>query len=315
MAIDWTKTRCTRSSTTVSQGANTPPVRTGRATYWVKLTNKTDGPQVAETVVALGASYSAEFPLLKCTGRTAEEVPERGGDLFEVTVDYSDAAEPGEDPEHPVQDVEFTFTEFTEDAQRAEEDPELYYLSNGTDVPINDSNFTWPFGKAVCSSAGTPFDPSIEETYFDPTIIIDREEADWDWARQVEYQGAVNEDDFTITYRGRAYNILAGTAWMRMINAKGTFSAGTVKFQAHYEIIVRKDGWIRKVKDESLMEFHPDHAGDNGKRRHIKDGDGEPVQIPVQIVRGEKQLGTNQPAYYIGFKLKKKKVFGDLAFA
>lgn len=288
--------------------------RTAIRVWLVQVSDTTDGPDVAlvaDGVHQRGTPYSYTRPELLCTDVDCREVEDAGGLLFEVTSTYSDKREseqqtPGE-PTAKEQTVRFGFTEFTETATIQESSAPVKVTptaSGFTRSPLTN----WKWGKAIVNSAGQTFDPSIERVYYDLTITINRNEPDWDLARQVQYQNAINEDDFYIAYRKRKYLIRKGQARMANIGAEGRFENSITFFEATYEIQIREDGWGRRVLDEGRMELN------NGDipQRPIRDSEGQPVTYPVMLDGVGQKLANGATPVFLEFTLNKQRVFGDL---
>lgn len=209
--------------------------------------------------------------------------------LFIVKCEYSTTPasdnDPGEDIENPLDrpaDVSF---EGVEDTLQ-------------TFAAVNDEGETSATTKVV-NSAGQPFDPPIERTVFDPVIVIERNEADYDLSVHTQYNGAVNSD----AWQGNA----AGTCLLRVSAAK-QFEAGVEYWRVRYEVSIRADGWDARVVDEGY--FIDGASGDDVEL--LKDEDNLPLNSPRLLDGAGGLLASSADPVFLTFQVHKRASFAPL---
>lgn len=313
MALVSIKQRCQRQlQKKAGNSRSDPVVTTGQRIY--RAVCSADEPEVAEAACPkqLGSIWSNQRPALIAVGISTEEVEDAGpGRVYDVTVDFSDAKEQADTPNDPGTSpnlvVGWGFETFTEDAKLADDKPKEALSSTGFTEQLND----WRWGKAIVNSAGQPFNPSVQRTYFDRVVTMERDTRTYDPNTADDFIDAINSGDLVVRYRGLTYRIAKETAWLRDWSATPQFANGVTYWHEHIEMVIRKDGWLRNVEDRGLMELV---NNDNGRRRTITDDNGEPVTEEVPLdAHGKKHPGGSQnPVYYLRFPMNKKRDFGRM---
>jgi hypothetical protein len=311
-SVDWVRLRRTRQF-----GDDDGPGSTAERTYLVKCATKDDGPEAAVAACPEpGDSFSDDRPGLVVTERVAEEL-DRSGTLFEVRVSYAtrstdddeEEADQDKDPTERATVVRLSFDSFEETVYQAKAPPTAED-ADGNSVSILTS---WQFANAVCNSVGKPFDPSITDTFRDPVITITQNYDAIPWETVVEYINTVNSDTFSIIYRGNTYTMQPGQAWLYDVTTESRYENGVAYEEVTWVIKVRKDGWLRKVLDQSLeqasgVESDPDVR----KPKPILDSNGDPIQQPAMLNGKGWPLTGSQKPVFLKFRLKETKAFANL---
>ena len=290
-------------------GRRQPVVTTGQRLYRAVCT--ADEPDVAEAAcpVQIGDAWSTTRTRLKAIGMGVDEVEDAGpGRVYLVTVDFSDAVELPEDPEGGTpgssdnKEVTFGFNTYAEDAALSAEPASQIIKSDGTTAAIP----SWPWGRAICNSAGQPFDPSVEKVYYDQLVTVELDRATFNHDQAKEYIDAVNDGAFSITYNGQTFNFADGTARITDYSGRSVYTDGTPTWRVHIAFEVRDDGWLRNVEDRGLNQlFNGDY-----QLEPVTDSNGDPVTEAVGLNgSGEALTSIASPKVYIRFPLHKKKDF------
>lgn len=317
MAVVWTKLKRSRQFRIDSSRK-----MTGQKVYLVLCDDKVnDTPDVALTgVPVIGASWSEEEPDLKVTGQDAKEasdVPPDGATLYEVTIDFGGTQADdgggggGGDPPPDIPEnleVSFGFATSTEEATLAKEAPTKLILANGTEEALSGAS-AWKWGKGIVNTAGIKFNPGLEKTYYDRQIMVDWDSRTFPFDESGEYIDSINDDDFTIVYRGQSFSFESEKVRIADFGGRPQIKDGIESWRCHIELQERKDGWERKVLNAGLTEI-AETDGDNFKRRPILDKDGEPVMEPCLLDgEGKEVTGSAPIARFIPFLLNDKKGF------
>ncbi len=150
-------------------------------------------------------------------------------------------------------------------------------------------------GNAIASSAREPFDPPPTIDVLDPVVVIERNEADFNFAQAFDYTGAVNTDTF--------FGAAAGKALMHKITATSGFENNIAFWRVRYEIRFRDDGWAKKILDHGYL------ALSGGKQVRIKDDNGR--DKPVTTYLNGSGVAATTPTF-LSFTVRKQRNFAPL---
>lgn len=189
-----------------------------------------------------------------------------------VTVEYSSEVE--ESPENPLlrePEVSWEFQQFQKPAER-------------------DVN-----GNTITNSAGDPFDPAPEVDDSRPVLVVVKNEATFNEARAIQYQDAVNTDQF----RGFEPN----QAKIQSITGRKMEENNVEFWQVTYTVHFRREGWNLEILDRGYNE-----AGGTP----IFDEKGQkPSQPPLLNGSGQKLESSGTPQYRT-YQVYKERAFGPL---
>jgi hypothetical protein len=156
------------------------------------------------------------------------------------------------------------------------------------------------FTKELANSSKEPFDPPIQEEFFDFSILITRNEANFNITYANAYLNTVNSDTFMFFARnGVGYQFAAGKARCKSIQASEQRHGAAWYWQVQYEFIVRQDGWLRRVLDQGFREL------DGSDYVQIADTEGNPVTQPVKLNGSGVKLAASADPVFLEFQTKK----------
>lgn len=164
--------------------------------------------------------------------------------------------------------------------------------------------------KNLCNSADEPFDPPIQEEFYDQGIIITRNEGNIDLDVQKTYLNKVNSDAFT--YRDKAGNLItfaAGKVLCKNIQAEERRHGQTWYFEVTYEFVVREDGWKRRVLDQGFR------TKADGEYTAILDTANNPITQPAKLNGSGAELDTETDPVFLEFQTKYTKSFAWFNFS
>jgi hypothetical protein len=311
MAVVWVKQRRARE-----WSDDDKPSAKAQRVYLVKCDDVNDAPDLA----ALACPTTAYASGLPVTARDAKyyDSTADGGVLYEVTIDYATVStDPSKQDPNPLLRpaiVSLSFDNFEETVYtQPERSQPLAEDTDGNTVPITSDKWLW--GNAVVNSAGQPFDPSIKDTFADPVLTVMKNSVGIPFDQAIEYCDTINVNDFTITYRGRAYTIKSDQAWLYNIATSPQFENDVYYEQVTFTFKLRKDGWRRKVLDQGLAQFPNGDVSPSHPAEPIRDKNGDPVTKPVLLdgkgVAVGGQGGGSKPVF-LKFLLKREKDFSAL---
>lgn len=157
-------------------------------------------------------------------------------------------------------------------------DLELSWSSAAVNVPVVfDSN-----SEAVVNSAGEPFDPPPEKEMYYPVLTIVKNQATFDPAVIVLYQGKVNSETF--------YDFPPYTVRCKRISATRAKENGITFWKATYEFEFREEGSELRMLDIGYRERDA-----NGHERQILDLGGHPITKPALLDGGGGKLHDPEP--------------------
>lgn len=162
-------------------------------------------------------------------------------------------------------------------------------------------------GKNIENSAKQPFDPPLEQTYYDEQVTVSFNSWLVDLNNIEATRGKINSASVTMTVNGLTRTFAAKT--LKLTAAKYTTTVGDggqTYWDIDYTLLYRKDGWKRKVVDRGYYE----RIG--GKLIQIKDQYGEPVTSPSYLDGTGKKLSQGADAVLKEFELDKDVSFTGL---
>jgi len=163
--------------------------------------------------------------------------------------------------------------------------------------------------KKLANSAHEPFDPPIQEEFYDVGVVITRNEASFDITAMSEYFNRVNSDFFAFTCNnGVRYSFDPGLVRCKSIQAEEKRHGNTWYFVVNYEFVVRPDGWSRRILDQGFREIV------DGGYKSILDDEGNPVSQAVNLDGHGRKLSASADPVFLTFQTKYDKAFAGLGF-
>lgn len=163
--------------------------------------------------------------------------------------------------------------------------------------------------KNLCNSSDEPFDPPIQEEFFDFSLIIKRNELAFNMYVTQEFLNTVNSDYFNVLNKDGTLLIFdPGTVRCKSIQADEQRHGPNWYYSVTYEFVVRKDGWKRRILDQGFREKSGTHY------KSIVDVDGNPITHPAKLDGSGAKLASSGIPVYLEFQTKKTKAFSGLSF-
>jgi len=170
---------------------------------------------------------------------------------------------------------------------------------------------TVPFSNDLVNSAYEPFDPPIQEEFYDMAVVITRNEAAFPAGLAMSFLNKINLDNFNFTTRnGAFYSFAAQTVLCKNITAREVRHGMAWYWEVTYEFIYRPDGWARRVLDQGFRTY--DHT--EKTYTNITDADGNPVTMPVKLNGLGGVLAADQPAVFNTYVTKASVSFAGFNF-
>lgn len=164
-------------------------------------------------------------------------------------------------------------------------------------------------GKKLCNSANEPFDPPIQEEFYDVGINITRNEASFNITKMAAYFNTVNSDTFAFTCNnGVRYSFDPGKVRCKSIQAEEMRHGQIWYFKVSYEFVVRDDGWKRRILDQGFREIV------DGGYKSILDEEGNPITQPVNLNGNGRKLEANANPVFLTFQTKYERAFSGFGF-
>lgn len=186
--------------------------------------------------------------------------------------------------------------------------------SEAIDKAIDSTSGTETMTLNLCNSADEPFDPPIQEEFYDISIVIKRYEEFFPFSRYA-FHNRINKDTFLIKDRaGTSYSFAPKTVVCKSIQAEevqsGIYSDGkpTWRYYVTYEFMYRPDGWSRRILDQGFREKV------TGGYKTIKDSEGNGLTQPVKLDGNGTALASTADAVFIEFQTKQSVNFASLGF-
>lgn len=163
--------------------------------------------------------------------------------------------------------------------------------------------------KNLCNSADEPFDPPIQEEFFDFSLIIKRNESSFNMFTSQQYLNTVNSDYFNIVNKDNTVLIFEpGTVRCKSIQADEQRHGDTWYYAVTYEFVIRKDGWKRRILDQGFREKSGlDYVA-------IKDAEGNPITMPAKLNGSGAKLSSSGTPVFLEFQTKFEKEFSAFEF-
>lgn len=161
----------------------------------------------------------------------------------------------------------------------------------------------------LCNSSKEPFDPPIQEEFYDFSIVLRRNEAAFNIAAVNPYLNAVNADAFGFYGRNsQLYAFAAGLVRCKSIQADERRHGPTWFWEVTYEFVVRNDGWLRRILDQGFRTL------DGTGYVNIADADGNPLTQPAKLNGSGAVLAATAEPVYLQFQTKKTLAFAACGF-
>lgn len=248
-----------------------------REVYQARVDSLAETPYsvlVGAALLGLPAVYDAHpgNAAAKVVRREAKRTDEPK--VWEIELTYSTKTEVQErsgtaNPLERFPEITFGFTKYSRVLERDLGAPALpaLIIDGTTIIPARAAVGPRP----IMNSSRQAFDPPMEVDDSRPTITVRRYESSFSAALAVQYQDAINSDNF------------AGSppeTWKVMnISAVETVENGQVVFRVTYEFEGRREGWARRVLDQGTVRW--DYS--TGKQKQIVGSDGMAVSQPVLL--------------------------------
>jgi hypothetical protein len=240
--------------------------------------------------VSVPAFWSVHASEANCFVISKSVAPENGPFNFAVTVKYDYIENPLLQP----YSIQFIPQATQEAIDKAIE------LDEGDEVMT----------KNLCNSAHEPFDPPIQEEFYDTAIIIKRNEAAFDMSLAKDYFNKVNSDVFEIVGKNGIQRTFAvGTVLCKSIQADEVRHGPTWYYAVTYEFVMRDDGWKRRLLDQGFRKIS------GSSYLAIADTDGNPVTQPAKLNGSGDLLAIGDTAVFLEFQTKYTKPFLAFNFA
>lgn len=183
----------------------------------------------------------------------------------------------------------------------------------------------------VTNSACIPFDPPLEDEEQIKVIRISRNVFEYDGPFFDGWQGAVNNDRFTISKSFYRYEetFAPGTALCKMIGGIFRHINGIKHWRQTIEIWKKLSGWRRRIQDRGMSPrreagdpdgsggtiSNSDLTGRSGKTNHAvnKDDASYPLSEPVLFDGKGQPLRESYPPVYGEWQTKPEVAFAPLA--
>jgi len=177
------------------------------------------------------------------------------------------------------------------------------------DRAIDPADPSQAYTKELCNSSHEPFDPPVQEEFFDFAIVIRRNEALFSPVVARPYLNCVNADAFGFYARNtQLYTFGAGQVRCKNIQATERRHGPNWYWEVSYEFVVRDDGWKRRLMDQGFRELD----GDDYKQ--IADVDGNPITQPAKLNGSGVKLGATDTPVFLEFQTKKRLSFSAFNF-
>lgn len=251
--------------------------RTARDEYQVIVTAATDDcnvvrnavdPSTSLAIPQLGAPYSPSDPGMVCSGVDIQLEHPPDFQAYVVNVDFTTgAAGNPSDPDNPF-DIP----------------PHIRWSHVGSTEQI----YLDRQGNPIVNSAKQPFDPSIEDEFYDLVAFIQGNVEEFDPVFAASYMNGINNAPFLI----RGTTVLTGVAKIIQFDADESVLNGVDYFAVTLGLRFRTDGWIRKILDNGTMELNA-----SGFPVNILDEQGSPITEPVFLDGLGHQLEAGPPVF------------------
>jgi len=157
---------------------------------------------------------------------------------------------------------------------------------------------------AILNAADEPFDPPIEEDFYDVGVRIRQNLLTFSAAEYMAYGGATNKS----SWRGAA----AGTAKIADIRAE-TMRSGEIRYyERAVEIILRPDGWKRRILNQGFRERTGTDTNGKPTYKQIVDEKGKPITSAVLLAADGTRLADGATPVWLYFRRKPEVNFSSL---
>jgi hypothetical protein len=177
------------------------------------------------------------------------------------------------------------------------------------DKAIELSGSTEVMTKNLCNSADEPFDPPIQEEFYDYALVIKRNESAFSMSSAQAFFNKVNSDSLSVLNKqGQVLTFAAGKVRCKSIQADEQRHGPTWYYAVTYEFVVREDGWKRRILDQGFRKKV------SGAYTAIADSEGNPVTQPMKLNGSGDVLAAASAAVFLEFQTKYTKPFTTLNF-
>lgn len=172
---------------------------------------------------------------------------------------------------------------------------------------------------ALINSAGTTFDPPLEQEEYWPVLRITSYSPGFNSTLAAEYENSINSDPWTFTRPGYTrtfgrYQTRLGPIKARLGFHRKQDGTGLYFYTVSYELYVNPLGWIQRVIDRGF-ERKDTRSTTTGqvKRTRIKDPDNSPIAEPHLLDGSGQPLSPGGSPVVLHYRTLKIKDYNNLA--
>ena len=184
-------------------------------------------------------------------------------------------------------------------------------LDRPLDISWGSNSYTEPVdkdinGDPIDSSAGEPFDPSVERENSRPVLTVVKNQASFTASTKLDYENRINADTF--------YGAEPGWAKMADIQAQKAYENGVSYWRVTYQIEFKPGGWTKEVLDQGFYKLTTTGEGESAttQKELIKDKDNLPLNQPALLDGSGGELAANADPVFLDFEVYETAVFGQL---
>jgi hypothetical protein len=160
-------------------------------------------------------------------------------------------------------------------------------------------------GAALVNSAGDPFDPPLEQTYYDEEITVSFNTRTVDASAIESARGKTNSASFSFTVAGLSRTFATKTLKLVKASYSTVYENNDSYWKVSYVFRHRVDTWTRTVLDQGY------NAWDSvaSKLVIIKDKNGDPVNTPAML---DSDGAVTDTAHFLDFQMEGTASFSTL---
>jgi hypothetical protein len=160
----------------------------------------------------------------------------------------------------------------------------------------------------IVNSAGAPFEPGVEKSYYDEQLTISFNSTTVPAALLRAARGKVNSDSVSITVLGQTFAYDARQLKCTVADYQSVYESGTAYWRVNFVFLARDDYWTDSILDQG---YYTQDA--SGNLVINKDKNGEPLPTQ-QLLDGGGGLAADADGtpYYIDFEVEEEVAFATL---
>jgi hypothetical protein len=173
--------------------------------------------------------------------------------------------------------------------------------------PFSQTAYKDKDSKAIVNSAGQPFDPSVEHTYYDEKISISYNTTLEQSSSFASIRGMVNSSAVTLSLPGITRSFSARQVYCvdASQSADVNLTDGTATFKVSIELNVRQDTYIDNILDQGF--YYLDTS--TNEIVQIKDKYGDLLSAPARLDGNGGVLAPGGTPVYLPFKIESEADF------